>query len=81
MFSQFLTAKEIQDKENSSIKNEFSISYNIPSNNSLNLNYARKISENNWLKFGISASGFYNINKPINHTIFETSQVFFRTNF
>lgn len=62
-------------------KHEFAVSYDRSSFNSININYARKISQKSWLKFGLNCNGSYISNKPLVETYYPTSNLSFGTTF
>lgn len=64
------------DKDPDSVKpkHEFSFAYQIPSKNSINLNYAYSISENNSLKFGLNLGSYYYDYQPQNITVYPVTK-------
>ena len=68
-------------KDSMTIKHEFSASYDLPTSNHINLNYARKISKKNWLKFGLNFSGSFISTEPITQFTYLTSNLSFGTTF
>lgn len=56
-------------------KHEFSVAYQLPTNNIIYLNYARRVSENNWLKFGLNLGATYSKNTPLVNTTYPTSSL------
>ena len=60
-------------------KHEFSVSYDMSSANHINVFYARRISEKNWLKVGVNVNGSYASNEPIISSSYPTSSLFVGT--
>lgn len=68
-------------KDSTKNNHEFSTSYDLSTFNHINFNYARKISKNNWLKFGLNLNGSFISNEPLTQTTYPTSSLFFGTTF
>jgi len=49
--------------------------------NSINLNYAKKISQKRWMKFGVDFYGSYELNEPITQAYYPNSDLNFSTTF
>ncbi len=62
-------------------KHELSISYDLPATNSISMNYARRISEKNWLKFGLNLGGYYESNQPQTQMYYPNTELNFETTF
>ena len=62
------------DPDNTKPKHEFSFAYQIPTANSINLNYAYSISENNSLKFGLNLGSYYYDYQPQNITVYPVTK-------
>jgi long-subunit fatty acid transport protein len=62
------------DPDNVKPKHEFSFAYQIPSANSINVNYALSISEKNSLKFGLNLGSYYYDYQPQNNTVYPVTK-------
>lgn len=56
-------------------KHEFSVAYQVSSENKIDINYARRVSQNNWLKFGVNLGAQYLYNTPIINTVYPSSKL------
>ncbi|MDD3688344.1 MAG: hypothetical protein PHE56_16490 [Bacteroidales bacterium] len=65
-----LSAIAGNDPDNTKPKHEFSFAYQIPTANSINLNYAYSISEKNSLKFGLNLGSYYYDYQAQNITVY-----------
>ncbi len=65
-----LSAHAGNDPNNLKPKHEFSFSYQIPTTNSINLNYAFLVSEKNSIKFGLNLGSYYYDYQAQNSTVY-----------
>lgn len=69
-----LSAIAGNDPDNTKPKHEFSFAYQIPSGNSINVNYALSISEKNSLKFGLNLGSYYYDYQPQINTVYPVTK-------